>query len=139
MKYTFDDPASLSPTARPSISARLARFLTLLASLFTISAAVIVTRRLSQDSLALLLGLTCGIAAMLPSLLLLFLSWRRELSRHHVAPPQSSTPSPPVIVVSPPTLPYSTQGNHSAYGYHGTQNWSLPQQERTFEIIGDDS
>jgi len=138
MKYTFDDPASLSSPARPALSARLARFLGLLASLFVISAGIVVTQRLSEDSLALLLGLTCGITAMFPTLVLLFLSWRREMSHRSSSPAQASHASPPVIVVSPPALPYGTQTNHNAYTYHQPQDWPQPQQSRTFEIIGDE-
>ncbi len=138
MKYTFDDPASLSSPARPALSARLARFLGLLASLFVISVGIVVTRRLSEDSLALLLGLACGITATFPTLVLLFLSWRREVSRRSSPLTQSPHASPPVIVVSPPALPYGAQNSHSAYTYHQVQGWPQPQQSRTFEIIGDE-
>jgi len=64
----YDYPSPQEP-ALP-LGRRLARFCALLAALFAITAAIIVTQRLSRDSLALLIGLSCGVMAMLPTLAL---------------------------------------------------------------------
>ena len=127
----------------PSLGQRLGRFFGLLGALFVIALAVVVTQRLSHDSLALLIGLSCGITAMLPTLALGVLIWRREDGRRReqaqyaqqeqMRAPQQPAP-PPVIVISPQALP--GYGQQTALG--PPNPWATAPQERTFTIVGGD-
>ncbi len=112
---------------------RLRRFFTLMGGIFVISTVVVVTQRLSGETLALLIGLLCGVVVMLPLLLFLAWLWRRqdEAVREKLHTPAAA--SPPVIVVMPPALP----------GYGAIQQPALPDVmgawgsgERKFTIVG---
>ncbi|MCU0519903.1 MAG: hypothetical protein MUF84_04325 [Anaerolineae bacterium] len=125
----------------PSLGQRLGRFFGLLGALFAIAFAVIVTQRLSHDSLALLIGLSCGIAAMLPTLALGLFIWRRDDARRQAqvqAPQQPAYPAtPPVIVVTPQALP--GYGQQPAFGPANVPNpWVTAPTERAFKIVGGD-
>jgi hypothetical protein len=123
------------------LAKRLGRFVGLLGALFVIALAVIVTQRLSRDSLALLVGLSCGVMAMLPTLVLGFAIWRRSEARHQEPAPQRGPygNSPPVVVVTPQALPGYQNG---AGGYQNSEGWSWmqpqhpSQQQRSFTIVG---
>jgi hypothetical protein len=125
--------------SRPSLRARLARFLAWVGGLFAVTVGIVVTQRLSQDSLALMVGLSCGIAAMLPTLVMGVFLWRRENARREeqVTRERRQSMAPPVIVVSPPSMPgYGTQqpmltDQQSPWG------WPRSQGERDFRIIGE--
>jgi len=121
---------------RESLGKRLGRFVALVATVFAIISAALVTQRLSQDSLALLLGLGCGVAVMTPTLGLGFLLLRREWARSSA--PTSSLPTiqPPVIVVAPPALPgYSMPSSYTP----SPAVWPQPANTgRTFTIVGGD-
>jgi hypothetical protein len=142
--WTQDIPTYAPPPAAPtaSLGKRLGHFVTLIGAIFAVAAAVIITQQLSRDSLALLVGLTCGVMAMLPTLALGFLVWRREDARRQVQPQsqiqqQHSQPyaSPPVIVVSPQALPgYSQQQAHGQQG--STNPWMPAASPRNFTIVG---
>ncbi|MDF1514906.1 MAG: hypothetical protein P1S60_13940 [Anaerolineae bacterium] len=121
---------------------RIGRFILILGLAFAIAAGVIVTQRLSQDSLALLIGLSCGIGAMLPTVGIFILWLRREDTRRDESRRRASqlSPSaqqqPQVIVIAPQALPgYSP-------GYPGPTQNALPPQwqpaapERDFKIVG---
>lgn len=122
---------------REPLGKRLGRFVALLGVVFTIAMVVVVTQRLSQDSLALLIGLACGVAAMLPTLLLGVVIWRRELQRQQTSRMSSTTP--PVVIVTPQGLPgYGVQqpalsDTNFVWPWAGTQ-----QPARTFTIVGDE-
>ena len=116
---------------------RIGRFVLLLGIVFAISAGVIVTQRLSQDSLALLIGLSCGVAAMLPTVAVFVLWMRREdTRRREIQPQRTAQAQPQVIVVAPQALPgYGP-------GYPAAGQTALPPQyqtvtpERDFKIVG---
>ncbi len=116
---------------------RIGRFIMLLGVAFAISAGVIVTQRLSQDSLALLIGLSCGVATMLPTVGLFVLWLRREDTRRKETQSQSVIQrQPQVIVVAPQALP----GYGPGYP-NGTQTvlppqWQPSAPEREFTIVG---
>lgn len=120
---------------RESTGKRLGRFLALIGVVFAITLGVVVTQRLSQDSLALMVGLACGVMAMLPTVLLGLMVWRREANRQ-VSQQHTPMMSPPVVVVAPQALPgYGVQ--RPTYGNDNMSwQWSGAQQERTFTIVG---
>jgi len=127
--YTVEQPVSLGK--------RLTRFIALIAAIFTVTAAVIITQQLSRDSLALLVGLTCGVMAMLPTLALGFLIWRREDARHQeqIQHPQPYA-TPPVIVVSPQTMPGMMNGQPALPPSEQPWSWAPSQSQRSFTIVG---
>ena len=116
------------------LSRRLGRFALLIGAIFALSAGVVITQRLSEDALALLLGLTCGVAAMTPTLGLMLLAWRHtEQRRQRTSAPGPYSNAPPVIVVTPQALP--------GYGQHRAADpehwgWAANGTERQFTIVG---
>ena len=124
---------------RVSLGKRLARFATLIGVLFAIGAAVIVTQKLSQDALALVVGLTCGVMAMVPTLALGAFLWRRDHRQTPTERLQDRPPSyqsPPVIVVTPQALPGQQGGRYPNGGYDGGQAWMPANGQREFTIVG---
>lgn len=124
---------------RESLSKRFGRFITLMATVFAIVAAVLVTQRLSQDSLALLLGLACGIATMTPTLGLGFLLWRREETRRATLAATPTMAQPPVVVITPQALPgYPVARPAPAMSDPQTWQWQQNTSQRNFMIVGGD-
>jgi hypothetical protein len=123
--------------AREPLSKRLGRFIALLGAVGMIAGVVVVTQRLSQDSLALLVGLSCGVAAMLPTIGLALLVWRREESRQQVSH-QQPVATPPVVVITPQAL--SGYGMPPALSAGASQpvtwQWQPNTNERVFTIVG---
>jgi len=123
---------------REPLGKRLGRFVTLLGVVFVIAVAIIVTQRLSEDSLALLIGLACGVAAMLPTLLLGVIIWRREMQQHQQAS-RMPMATPPVVIVTPQGL--SNYGMQQPALSDGGYVWpwaGAQQSTRTFTIVGDE-
>lgn len=119
-----------------SLSKRIGRFVAWVGAMFCILTAILVSQRLSSDSLALLVGLTCGVSMMLPTLLLGVWLWRREESRRK-AMQSTPNPSPPVVVVTPQALPpaYLPQSPPPQL----SQAWPWQQMaasKRTFTVVG---
>ena len=114
---------------------RVGRFFALLGALFAIVAAVVITQRLSEDALALLVGLACGIGAMLPTLLVGAALWRRQEVRQEQQA-RRAPQSPSIVVVAPPALPgYGAQ--RPALDYDA-QAWLPRAQQRQFMIVGEE-
>lgn len=125
-------------TDRDSWSGRLGRLVALLGSVGAVTAVVVVTQRLSDDALALLVGLSCGVAAMAPAIGLGVWLWRRqELERQREAQ-RSSAPAatPPVIVVAPGALP--GYGNPWGTLPSPPASWEVAPAERKFTIVGEE-
>lgn len=116
---------------------RIGRFIVLMGIVFAIAAGIMVTQRLSKDSLALLIGLSCGIAAMLPTIGVFVLWFRREESRRQEIPLERSTQSQPqIIVVAPQSLPgYNTSYPSEAQPALPSQ-WQTSATQREFKIVG---
>jgi hypothetical protein len=124
---------------RVPLGKRLARFATLIGALFAVTAGVIVTQKLSQDALALMIGLTCGLAAIVPTLALGVFIWHRERTQVHTERLQDQPPSyqnPPVIVVTPQALPSQHGTRYQNGGYGGDQAWMPGRNQRQFTIVG---
>lgn len=134
------NPDMFEPLAEPgpSLGQRVGRFAALVGVIFAITAGVVVTQRLSNDALALLLGVACGALVMLPTAGIGLLLWRREIARQQrYARPEASA-SPPVIVVTPSALPgYGMQRPALGQGDYGDGAWPMaPRRERNFTIVG---
>jgi hypothetical protein len=107
---------------------------------FCVTLAVIIGVRLDQAALATVVGVACGIGASIPSGVLVIMllrrregadrrQMRRDVYRHRSA-------SPPVVVVSPPTMAQLPQrGAWSEMPmFHGQR---APAQ-REFAVIGEE-
>ena len=122
---------------REPFGKRLGRFVALVGAVAGVTGVVVVTQRLSQDSLALLVGLSCGVAAMLPTIGLALLVWRREETRRQ-STQQHPQATPPVVVVAPQALPgYGTQPSLPAPAQQSAPwQWQPAVNERAFTIVG---
>jgi hypothetical protein len=115
---------------------RLKAFLIVAVLLFTMTLAVIVGTRLSDEALAVLAGAVVGVAAAIPTSLLIVTVVRRRdegRGRTMAMPQQQQAQAPPVIVVTPQN------------GQPGMGSWrdmppslTMPQQRR-FTVVGADS
>ena len=126
-----------------SLGKRLGRFMVMMGTIFFITIAVLISERLSSDSLALLLGLSCGVGTMIPTLLLGVWVWRREENRrrqHEQARRQaggSMPTSPPLVVVAPQALPAYTQQPVLPQYQAQTLAWNATETtKRNFTIVG---
>ncbi|MBN1877945.1 MAG: hypothetical protein JXA33_27235 [Anaerolineae bacterium] len=124
---------------REPLRKRLGRFIALVAIVFALTTAVVVTQKLNTDALALIVGVTLGVVAMAPTLGLGWLVWRREVARTQAQVNHSVPATPPVIVVTPfgngvpfPNDAYSSQRAALEAG----ANWSNAPTERRFTIVG---
>lgn len=133
--WTQDVPPYTIAQPVVPLGKRLWRFVTLIGAIFAVTAAVIITQQLSRDSLALLVGLTCGVMAMLPTLGMGFLVWRREDARRQQQHMQPNA-APPVIVVSPQALPATMNGQSALTPSGQPWSWAPSQSQRSFTIVG---
>lgn len=124
---------SMTVTQEERLGPRLARFVTLLGVIFTITTAVIVAQRLSEDALALIVGLLlAGIPLLGIIALLVFILVKvsqREPRQH--ATLQQPMMLPPIIVQMPPQTPQLPN-----YG----ESVSSPQHSngRMWDVIGEE-
>jgi len=109
---------------------RLKLFVALVAVAFAVALAVMISNRLSDESLAVLAGAVCGVGAAIPtSLLVVAIARRREEPRStQPAVPQGMVP--PVIVVAPPAAQPWPDGWNPA-----SLSWRAPIQ-RQFTVVG---
>ncbi len=121
-----------------SLDKRLKRFGVLVSILSVVTVAVIVTQRLSNDALALLIGLSVGIVAMLPLVGLLVFIWRRqELHYQEARQYRPAELNPPVVVVTPAALPgYVPQRAEYGVNNQPQGSWGMARAERKFTIVG---
>ncbi len=113
---------------------RLSRFVALLGIVFTVTAVVVITQRLSQDSLALLVGLACGVGTMLPMIMLGVFLWRRENAQQ--AAQRMPSAIPPVVIVTPQALPGYGLQQPTAGEPNAGWSWNNTPQNRMFTIVG---
>lgn len=118
---------------------RIGRFVTMMGMVLSVSGVVVVTQRLSDDALALLLGLSCGVAAMLPTVVLGGLWMKRELGQRgaerQVVGQAQAMGQPQVIVVTPQALPGYGHGYGQAAPVIPAQ-WQPVAAARDFKIVG---
>ena len=115
----------------------LGRVLVVVGLIFAIALAIIVGKRMSAEAMAVVVGVVCGVAAAIPtSILLLVVFTRRDRQRvDDVEPRQGQQAAPPVVVIqggAPQALPPGPQA-----GY-----WPAPQPgpavNREFHVVGGD-
>jgi len=108
---------------------RLKLFVALVAVAFAVALAVMISNRLSDESLAVLAGAVCGVGAAIPtSLLVVAIARRREEPRAQPTVPQGMVP--PVVVVAPPAAQPWPDGWNPA-----SLSWRAPIQ-RQFTVVG---
>lgn len=116
-----------------SLGKRLGRFVGALCAIFIITVAVVLTQRLSDESLAnatfaVLGALACGLPSLLLGAGVLYLGWRREQERRSMQ--ATHVPTVPAIVVQmPPAITATPPANPAALGWSG-------QPQRSFTIVG---
>ncbi len=118
-----------------------------------VTLAVLIGQRMSTDAMAVVIGVVVGVAASIPTSLLVVVATRgsRESARPVAAPrPPASMPSPPpptpqIIVVSPPV----SQAGYSTEPWR-TGSSALPQlpppqdpffvadTRRRYKVVGED-
>ena len=104
----------------------------LILSAFAVALAVVIGNRMSAEAMAVVIGVTCGVAASIPmSAVILYLANRREKPPEKNSYRQESYP--PVVVISPdqqgqryPSLPYYTPSMADG------------PRPRQFTIVGDE-
>jgi hypothetical protein len=115
---------------------------TLAASLiaFFVTLGLIVGLRLDQAALTMVVGVGCGIGASIPTGLLVVLFLRRRDNREQI---RSRRPThyaerqpPPVVVVSPPSVPQLTHVPQAQDWARGFAPGAPAQRE--FAVIGDE-
>ena len=128
------------PRAREALGAyngeRMKVFLGLLAVAVAVTAAWVVSNRLSEESLAVLAGAVCGVGAAIPtSLIIVAISRRERGSREDALPstPQSERGYPPVVIVTP-------QGTQQQpHNWNGLPPNLTPSSRREFTVVGGDA
>jgi hypothetical protein len=101
---------------------------------FVVALAVVIGQRMSADAMAVVVGIVCGVAASVPtSLLIVFVTGRRWREVRGEESGQRS-PYPPVIVVNP------GQGVGGASQHPGAYlpPPAPPSTPRQFRVVGED-
>lgn len=96
---------------------------------FVVTLAVVIGQRLSDQAMAVLSGAVCGVAASIPTSLLIIWVTRRRQEPH----PTQTMPGiyPPVVVVQPP--PQAGIPNTYQPGYLAPY---APPAQREFTVVG---
>ncbi len=119
---------------REGVGDRIRRFFTLVGVVGAVTVGVVVSQRLSEDALAMLIGLVFGVALMMPLAGVGLLLWRREAQTRTVATQRSGTP--PVIVVTPSSVPARYENHASRLA--PPPMWQPEHAERTFTVLGEE-
>jgi len=118
-------PAAAHP--RGQAGARLRLFASIVGVAFTVTLAVVVGQRLSDQAMAVLAGTACGVGASIPTSILIIWAMRRQQRAQQPQAPPLPNAYPPVVVVQPPA-------QASLPGPQGYLN--LPPVRRKFTIVG---
>ncbi|RLI51122.1 MAG: hypothetical protein DRP09_19525 [Candidatus Thorarchaeota archaeon] len=94
-------------------------------TVFAISLAFAIVQRMSNEAVAVLAGAFCGVAASIPTSLLIVWTTTRERYRRQQQPPAY----PPIIVQTPPALT-------DRAGWPRTTVEHVPTRE--FQVVGDE-
>ncbi|MBL7200655.1 MAG: hypothetical protein ISS56_10925 [Anaerolineae bacterium] len=105
----------------------------LLALAFVVTLGVMIGTRMSSDALAVLVGVIAGVAASIPTALLLMAVTRRQEEEYVEPYEDRRQASPPVIVVAPGGVPQQLPQYGAPYAYPPP-----PDRRRQFRVMGDD-
>ena len=114
------------------------------AVIFAATLAYVVGIRLSESAMAVVIGVMFGVAASIPTSIVLILALRHT---HGPRPSRSqetvNTPQPPTIIVTPPGTQPMIGPRHAwpeanAYLPPLFDDWEERHQQRRFHIVGDD-
>jgi hypothetical protein len=119
----------------PHSAQRRRAFLGLIVVCFAVTLAVIVGNRLSDQALAVLAGAVCGVAAAIPtSLIILAVLRQRETGDGRYKEPPAYPPThsqyPPIVVVAPP------ERWQQPSGWNGLPPSLNPPPQRDFTVVG---
>mgnify|MGYP006281716197 CR=1 FL=1 len=121
---------------REPLGKRIKRFFSLIGIVFAITAGIIVTQRLSNDAIALLIGLTAGVVVMIPLVALLIYILRRQEIRRREENRSAPRTQPQVVIVSPPAMPGNGSNQMALWNQARQNNWQMSRAEREFTIVG---
>jgi hypothetical protein len=97
--------------------------------------AVVIGQRMSTDAMAVVVGIVCGVAASVPtSLLIIFVTGRRWREMRDGESGQQRPPYPPVVVVNPG----HTSGGANPYSGAYLPPPAPPAAARRFRMVGED-
>ncbi|MBI3740263.1 MAG: hypothetical protein HY257_00710 [Chloroflexi bacterium] len=117
----------------------LSKAIVILGGIFAIALAVVVGNRLSNDSMAVLVGAACGISASIPACLALVIALKQNWGRTQIErndEPRARYPyQPPIVMIAPPQQPYAQ--NPAPYFIPPHLNDEI-QPARQFKIIGEE-
>jgi hypothetical protein len=112
--------------------------LSMLAGIVTL--AIIIGQRMSTDAMAVVIGVVFGVAASIPTSLLIALAARgnrRQDPPYRRDDYQPSPPPPQIYVVNPGQLPAApTHGPQPALT-HPTGNYYLAEPARRYKVVGE--
>jgi len=109
--------------------------------LFLITLAVVIGLRMSNEAMAVVIGVIFGVAASIPtSLLIVAVTWRREKrAAGHASgtrrPPAQEALPPSVVIVNPGGMGTGNAYRSPAYLPQPDLQWSPPP--RQFRVVGD--
>lgn len=115
--------------------------ISLMAGIVTL--AIIIGQRMSTDAMAVVVGVVFGVAASIPTSLLIVLATRG--SRRHDDPPyrradyQPSPPPPQIYVVNPGQLPGQAGGQQQIAAAPQQHTFDMSIPARRWVVIGDDA
>jgi hypothetical protein len=109
----------------------------LLAVVFVITLAIVVGKRMSAEAMAVVVGVVCGVAASIPTSVLLLLAVSRrdrqpQDDRGHVGMERSN---PPVVVIQGGGQPSLAPGAGAGYWPAALNG---PSVQREFHVVGGD-
>ena len=111
--------------------------LLVIALVFGITLAAVVGKKMSAEAMAVVVGVVCGVAAAIPTSILLLVVFTRRDRQHLDA--METRPrhqaSPPVVVIqggAPQALPPGPQAGYWPTAHPG------PVANREFHVVGDD-
>lgn len=105
-----------------------------------VTLAVIIGQRMSTDAMAVMVGVVFGVAASIPTSLLIALAARGS---RRTEPPyrrndyQPSPPAPQIYVVSPGQLPSGPAGNAQPALPQAPAGFYMAEPTRRFKVVGD--
>lgn len=109
----------------------------LLAVVFVVTLAIVVGKRMSAEAMAVVVGIVCGVAASIPTsvLLLLAVSRRERQSQDNRSQAGMERSYPPVVVVQGGGQPGLPPGGGAGYWPSALNG---PSAQRDFHVVGGD-